>query len=63
MSTPFNDQWVLERRQVAESRDTAPPEDAQAAAQRTQHTKAWRRERIPGVFFGPRRLRWIDRDT
>jgi hypothetical protein len=63
MSTPFNDQWVLERRQVAESRDTAPPEDPQVAAQRTQHTKAWRRERIPGVFFGPRRLRWIDRDT
>jgi hypothetical protein len=63
MSTPFNDQWVLERRQVAESRDTAAPEDAQVAAQRTQHRKAWRRERTPGVFFGPRRLRWIDRDT
>ena len=63
MSTPFNDQWVLERGQVAESQEAAPLEDAQVAAQRTQHNKAWRRERTPGVFFGPRRLRWIDRDT
>ena len=63
MSTPFNDQWVLERRQVVESRDASAPEDAQVAAQRTQHQTAWSRERTPGVFFGPRRLRWIDRDT
>ena len=63
MSTPINDQWVLERRHVAESRDAAPPEDAQVAARRTQHKKAWSRERTPGVFFGLRRLRWIDRDT
>jgi hypothetical protein len=63
MSTPYNDQWVLERRQqVADSSEAAAPEDAQVAAQRAQHRKAWSRERTPGVFAS-RRIRWIDRDT
>ena len=63
MSTSYNDQWVLERqRDAANSRNAAPMDDGQVAAQRVQHRRAWSRERMPRVF-GSWRMRWVDRDT